>query len=163
IRRVEAVTAEVLNDTELKRPDAPVLVDGSACPRGVLARVTGRDQVLGAVLAPAHWSFERTSERRDRELLAVDGDLQAKGAADVRADHRDLGFGKPHPARELRAERMWHLIADVHGKVLRAGVPHRAAAARFNRRVGLTVLVEACFDNQRGLREPAHWIAGGEG
>src|SRR5262249_35846196 len=135
IGRVEAIAAEVLNDSELKRADTPIAVDGGAGPRRILARVTGGNQVFGAVLAPTYRSFERARERRDRELLAVDRDLQAEGAADVRADHRDLGFGKPHPARKLCAEWMRHLIADMHGKVLRAAIPHRAAAACLDRRV----------------------------
>ena len=57
---------------------------------------------------------------------------------------------------------MRHLVADMHGQVLLAGVPHRGAAARLDRRVRLPVLVEARFDHHGGPREPARRIAGAE-
>ena len=43
---------------------------------------------------------------------------------------------------KLRAVGMRHLVADVHGQMLAAFVPHGAAAARLDRRVGLAVLME---------------------
>lgn len=58
VRRVEAVGAEVLSDLEFQRQDAAVAVDRGAGARDVLACVTRRHQVLGAVLSPAHRAAE---------------------------------------------------------------------------------------------------------
>ena len=63
------------------------------------------------------------------------------------------------PPRKLRAVRMRHLVADMHRQVLAALVPHGAAAARLDRRVGLAVLMEFGLDHDRRFGEAALRIA----
>ena len=162
VRRIEAIAAEVLGDLEVEREDAAVLVHRGAGARDVLARVAGGEQVLGAVLAPAHRPPQRARQRRAGQLLAIERDLLSEAAADVGRDHRHLRLGELEPPRKLRAIRMRHLVADVHRQVLAALVPHGAAAACFDRCVGLAMLMEFSLDHDRRFGEAALRIARAE-
>ena len=163
VGRVEAIAAEVLGDRELEREDAAVAIHRRASVRGILARMARREQVLGAILAPTHGFAQRARQRRTGQLLAVERDLLPKSAADVRGDDCDLGLAEAQPPGELRAIGMRHLVADMHRQVLAALIPHRAAPARLDRRVGLAVLMEFGFDHERRLGEAAFRVAGREG
>ena len=65
-------------------------VNSSAGSYHILARVTRRDQVFGSILAPTHRSPQFASKRGDSEFLPIERYLLAKGASDIRANHRDL-------------------------------------------------------------------------
>ena len=73
-----------------------------------------------------------------------------------------MGFGEPQAAGELRAVRMRHLVADVHGEMTPPLIPNRAAAARLDWRVGLAVLAERRLDNDAGVGKKTTGIAGRE-
>ena len=122
----------------------------------------GRQQVLAALLAPAHRAAQGAGQRGDGQFLAIQRDLLAETAADVGADHGDLGFGQAEAGGERGAVGVRHLGADMHGQMLRPCVPDRAAAARLHRHVGLPVLREAGFHHAVRIGEAAVRIAGGE-
>ena len=122
----------------------------------------GRQQVLAALLAPAHRAAQGAGQRGDGQLLAIHRDLLAEAAADVGTDDGDLQLGQAEPGGEHGAIRVRHLGADMHGEVLTALVPHGAAAARLHRHVGLAVLHEAGFHHLVRIGEAAVRIAGGK-
>ena len=163
VRGIEAIGAEVLDDLQLEGEDAPLGVDGGARAHRVLARMAGCQQVLVAVLPPAHRALERARQRRHGQLLAVERDLLAEAAADVGRDDGHLRFAQAQPACELGAVGMRHLVADVHGEVAPPFVPLGAAAARLDRRVRLAVLVKLGLDDDRRLGEAPRRVAGREG
>src|SRR5229473_4435454 len=101
-------------------------------------------------------------ERRDGKLLAIKRDLLAKGAADIRASNCDLRFGKPHATGQLGLERMWHLIANMHGQMTPALFPDGATATRLYRCMCLAMLMKRSLNDEIGLGEAASGIADGE-
>ena len=142
----------------------PVAVDGRARAHRVLARMARGEQVLGAVLAPAHRLLAarapapRRSAPRGRARSSGRSRRRCRAQITVTCDSLEA-----QPARELGAVGMRHLVADMHGQVLAALVPHGAAAARLDRRVGLAMLMERGLDDDRRLGEAPRRIAGREG
>ena len=114
---------------------------------------SGGQQVLAPGLDPADRPAEQPRGRRRRQLLAVERDLLAEAAADVRRDHPHAALGDPEPRRQRRAHRVGDLGAVPERQGLVAGQPACQAAARLHRRVGLAPLVEA-RRRRRGRRRP---------
>ena len=121
-----------------------------------------RHQVFGALLAPAHARLQVACDCRDDELFAQQCNLLAKAAAHVGRHDGDLGFRQSKSAGQPGAKRMRGLDAHMHGEMPSSAVPHRDAAARLQRHVGLAMLREPAFDHAVRRGELPVYVAGRE-
>src|SRR5947208_2087409 len=69
---------------------APVAADGRAEGDLLVTCVTGRLEVLRAVLDPFHRRVEAAGDPRQQDVLRIDADLLPESAAHIRRDHTHL-------------------------------------------------------------------------
>jgi hypothetical protein len=81
----------------------PSLLGGDREIVEVVARVHRRDQVLAAILDPAHRMSDLHGDGGDRDVLRHQPVLAAEAAADVGRDHPDLVLGQAQRLGEARS------------------------------------------------------------
>ena len=157
---VEAIGAEILQNLHLERGDPAIHIHCDAGMDRLLPRMARGQQVLAPALLPAHGGAERTGQRGNGQLLPIERDLLAEGAAYVRADHRHLRLPDSEARGQLRPIGVRRLVAGMHGQVFAPWVPCGAATAWFQRRMGLTALGEPCFHDLVRLGKAAGRVPG---
>ena len=80
---------------------------------------------------------EQLGQRIGRHLVGINMDLDAERAADVLADHSDLGFLKAKMQRRNILHHVWRLRALIDRKPSFRGVPVGDHRARLQRHAGV--------------------------
>ena len=109
-----------------------------------------REQVLAARFDPAHGTAEQPRRRGGGELFAVERNLLAEAAADVRRDHAHRALRNSEARRQRRAHRMRDLRRVPERERLVARQPACETPACLDRRVRLPALVKAHVDHAVG-------------
>ena len=73
----------------------PVVVETDLDVVDLIARMTGAQHVLVAVLDPFHRPAEPARQIRDQQIFRIDVALDAKTAANVERDAADFCLGQP--------------------------------------------------------------------
>ena len=108
-QRVGTADAGVEEEAVADGQDLAFRVEGRFDLVQLVAGVGGRDQVLLAVLHPAHWLADDPGDVAEQHLFGIDLDLAAEAAADVGRDHPHLPFGHADPA----GDRVANYVRDL--------------------------------------------------
>ncbi len=85
------VAAVVVQDIVAQPQDRPLVVQGDLDAVVLLAGVVDRDEVLGPVLRPCHWSAQPLGQPRHEEVFGVELAADTESAAGVDMVHPDVG------------------------------------------------------------------------
>ena len=123
----------------LERADAAVEVDGCDDVQGLVVRMAGSGQVLGAILDPLHRRPPKSARRvPDEDLLADRVRLLPERTADVATAHRDRAFVECEQRGQRTAQRIRVLERRVHRQVFVR--PLGQHGTTFHRKVRLAAL-----------------------
>ena len=103
----------------------------------VLAAVRARDQMLAAILDPAHRMAAAQGEPCERHLLGQQDALVAEAAAHVGGDDAHLAMIEAQAFRKPGAHDVRHLAGGIEGELFEPGIPPGDHAAALDRRHGL--------------------------
>ena len=117
------------------KADEPIVrVDRELAGHVIVARESGRDEVLGAILDP----LDRTPQQQRRsggdDVARIDRNLVAEAASDVRGDDADLLFGQAGHQGEQGAMGVRGLAGHVQGRLAGGRVDVGDDAAGLQRR-----------------------------
>ena len=145
--RVRADVAHVVGGDGL---DDAVVVERDLHVRELVARVTGRQQVLAAVLDPLDRLAEEERREHDRALLAVHEHLLAEAAADVARGDVHVALGDLHVAGEEVLGLVHRLRRARDVELLATLAVRRHDAAGLHRHRHVAVLLDVALDDVRG-------------
>ena len=125
----------------------------------VIAGVDVGDEGFQAVGDELDRAPQQHAQRHGRYLVRVDVDLDAERAADVPADHPDVGRGDVEMARDDVLHHVRRLERVVDREPLLGRVVVGEDRARLQRDAGVAAEVEGVLDHRRGVRERAIDVA----
>ncbi len=121
--RVDRVGAGVDRGLGVERQQLAVLVGVGGQLVVVLARVGGGDQMLAAILDPAHRAVEMARQPAEADLLGLQQALPAEAAADVGRDHADALLRDAQALRQAVAHDVRHLGRGGEHELVEPVVP----------------------------------------
>ncbi len=129
--------------------ERPVGLEAHPHRRDLVAPVMGDLHVLRARLDPLHGPSGGLGAERQNRFLAVDLELAAEPAADLRGDDPDALLVLAHHEREEQLQEVRDLGGGPHRQ--RAGLVVSDHAARLDRRARRAVVDEAALHDDVGL------------
>ena len=157
-----AVGAERGERVHREPPDPAVPVD----PQPGADRLVAGMDVADERLHPVDDVLDRPSEdlahRRDRDLVAVDVELDAEPAADIGRHDADQMFRNPEIARQRVLLVPRRLVAAVHGERALARIVVGDDGAHFERDAAMAGEGEAALDDMRRPVERGFGIPGAD-
>src|SRR5207244_2606485 len=125
-----------------KRQDAAGLIEADLEVVDLVARMRGGEEVLAAVLDPAHGPPELAGEEGDQEVLGVDVALDAEAAADVGRHAAHARFRKAQNARGLAPHPMHDLGRGPDDHRICTRIMYANDASAFHRHAAVAVVIE---------------------
>ena len=134
IHRIGPDAGEVV---DLERRDGAVALDADLSLAAMVARMDIGVEALDPVSNEFDRPPQQLGQRVSRHLVGINMDLDAEGAADVLADHTDLGFLKAEMQRRNILHHVRRLRALIDRKPRFGGVPVGNHRTRLQRHTGV--------------------------